>query len=575
MRLLAGEVEAAPFAPVAVPRLNGADAALAGRALGCPDLFVIDCAEAGPRERHLLNIVRVAAGNGERLLVLSPDPAAADRLVEALASDRSLRAVRALSDDENPVRPMSVVTRLTTASVGTSRAEQLRREAGQTVQSLEAKLGRIARSRELQAKLTGIEHERASVLAQQAAPSEPPPRCLEIQTQREEIRARRMELEQATTTKSGMFARLFGVKKPAPDHSAELNKLAEQDAALVAECASVTRQRDQDFTQARETKLAAIDAEATKLDAELRQLHPQAATEDTVDGGSRGSNQELERELIVARTRLQELTAAGAELPRRLLAESQVVVGTPGSLESDPVFVALGGVPFDRLLLDHAEELTESAFDRLAPLASKWILAGDAGPPPPPVSNGRSARPRRIEPSLLHRVSRSLDREPWRTEADKLVVHLVHPKASQRSQLSREPLIDHPDVEVGVVNIDGEMVVAEISFPAFTTVAAAKSFLFVQLGEVVLRTCGEPQWRGPAATWPLFESADGEWIDLEPGVREKIVGRGSAAFTAAIEFDFESWDEATAREWLASRISHSASRVAICDRAFRHPAYSR
>ena len=84
------------------------------------------------------------------------------------------------------------------------------------------------------------------------------------------------------------------------------------------------------------------------------------------------------------------------------------MIGTPGAVGTDPVFEALGGTPFDRIILDHAEELTESAFEHFSTLASRWILAGDATPPPVPVANGRTPRPHPTP--LLARLARLLDR---------------------------------------------------------------------------------------------------------------------------------------------------------------------
>jgi hypothetical protein len=568
------------------------DAVTVARALGCPDLFLLDCAESNARERVMANIARAAAERGERLLLISPDSDAADRLVESLAADRSLRVVRALAEDENPIRPMAAVTRLTSAGAGASRAEQLRREAAQTVAALESRLAALERSEELHAKLAGVEGERRTLQDRfervetelREQPAEPPARCREIQAERETIRTRQAELERLPQTKSGVLARLFGFGRSSVDaaHSQELKQLAERDAALAAECAESTAKRFAEAVAERRgeysRRLAALEAEAAAIDAALRALHPQAASEDTVENGSpsKASRAELDRELIVARTRQQEMASAGADLARRLLAETQVVVATPGAVGTDPVFAVLGDIRFDLLILDHAEELTESAFDRFSPRARVCILAGDASPPL--ITTGRPPRGHAPEPSLLYRLARKLDREPWRVEGDRLFVRLIPLTEKARAGLVREPLLDHPDVELAMASVDGEPVLAEIAFPAATSIPVAKSFLVSQLGEVVLHVCGEPEWRdGPVASWPHFHPAEGEWIDLLDGIRERVVCRGPMAYTAALEFDPANWDEAAAREWLAGRTGAASSRLAVlpCDRPARRPAYSR
>ncbi|MFO0803037.1 MAG: hypothetical protein U0791_07940 [Gemmataceae bacterium] len=593
-QLLKGETEPSPFAPAAYcsPRVSGLDAVTVARALGCPDLFLLDCTESNARERAMVNIARAAAERGERLLLISPDSDAADRLVESLAADRTLRVVRALAEDENPIRPTAGVTRLTSAGSGASRAEQLRREAAQTVAVLESRLAVLDRSADLHARLAVVEGERRTIQDRlervetevREQPAEPPARCREIQAEREKIRVRRAELERVPQSKSGVFARLFGFGRSSPDaaHSEELKQLAERDAALAAECAESTAKRLAEAVAERRgdfsRRLSALEAEAASIDAALRSLHPQSASEDTVENGSpsKATRMELDRELSVARTRQQELAGAGPDLARRLLAESQVVVATPGAVGTDPVFAVLGDVRFDRLILDHAEELTESAFDRFSPRARVCILAGDASPPP--ITTGRPPRGHAPDPSLLCRLAKKLDREPWRIEGDRLLVRLLPLTEKARAGLAREPLLDHPDVELGMATVDGEPVLAEIAFPAATSIPAAKSFLVSQLGEVVLHTCGEPEWRdGPAASWPHFHPAEGEWIDLMDGIRERVVCRGPMAFTAALEFDPANWDEATAKEWLAGRAAAASSRLAVlpCDRPARRPVYSR
>jgi hypothetical protein len=148
-------------------------------------------------------------------------------------------------------------------------------------------------------------------------------------------------------------------------------------------------------------------------------------------------------------------------------------------------------------------------------------------------------------------------------------MHLATPAA--RQSLVREPLLDRPEIELRfATDDDGEPVVAEVAFPHTTTIAEAKAFLFRELGEVLLHPCGEHRWQelpALAVRWPAVETAVREetWIDLEPGVRERIVGTGSAAFTAAIAFDpAAGWDRVRAEAWLASHLPcESASRVAM------------
>src|SRR5580698_9359239 len=89
-----------------------------------------------------------------------------------------------------------------------------------------------------------------------------------------------------------------------------------------------------------------------------------------------------ERELSLAQERAAEQRITERDLEIRILAGLRVVVGTPGSLQSKPVFEPdpndlPSKPPFGLLVLDRAEELTEHDFIRLARLATRWVLVGD------------------------------------------------------------------------------------------------------------------------------------------------------------------------------------------------------
>lgn len=624
-RLFSGEVELPTVAPAALRLADRtlAEADATARALACPDLFILDAVDCTARERLMADVIRLAAERGERVLTLSPDAAAADRLVESFASERTLRVVRAMADDENPHRPSPAVTRLTSRAMGTGRAEQLKREASLAVSTLEAKLSRFERCRAYRVRLDEIERERKEITAHleslESTSNSPDdnPALASLNSECAVLAAKRSATESSLAAarrqraegmkKPGLIARLFGATRPAINLvelernigilEGEAKELANREASLQAEADALTRQfAEETKKQIAEnfaTRHAALtaqlyerEAETARLDLAIREfLPPRATLEDTVENGdpSPGSRAELERELAVARTRFAEMSHAGSDLARRLLSESNIVVGTPGCCEVDPVFRALASAShsFGLLVLDHAEELTEADFARLSSLANRWILAGDASMPEEPRAhlngNGHHARHRTSEPTLLARLARHLDAEPWAFEGDRLVFRLVHLPADQRKALSREPVLDHPHVELRVAADGGDPVLAEIAFPAATSVVEAKIFLFSQLGEVLLRPSGERHWNRTddclTACWPMIDAETGEWVDLEPGVRELVSGSG--AFTAAIAFDLATgWDEEKAEEWLEAHVpAASPSRLAVLPRPIAPPVH--
>ena len=96
----------------------------------------------------------------------------------------------------------------------------------------------------------------------------------------------------------------------------------------------------------------------------------------------------------------------------------------------------------------------------------------------------------------------------------------------------------------------------------------AKRLLARELGAVVLRPCGETHRNLTAAEphvcWPAAEAGHAEWVDLAPGVRERVAG----AYTAAVVFDpAHGWDADRAEAWLAEHLPASPGRVAVLPRA--------
>ncbi len=407
------------------------------------------------------------------------------------------------------------------------------------------------------------------------------------------------------TPKPGFFARLLGKPKSGHDQAdldrqiheteLELEQLRARVATLQAETDALTPTAESEREagiraeiERRQSeianRMAALQTERGRLQQETGEL---ARTFESPAGT--GDNWEatqtaLSHELQSARQNHTDFEQRATELARQLLTERRIVVGVPGSLFSDPVFDALAAASthepdFTLLILDRAEELTEPDFVNLAKLASRWILigniAGDNTPSPGPTAATRFApgrNGRTPELRFATRLARILDREVWACEGERLVCHLAHLTLQQRHEMVQEPLLDHPEIELRFsIALSGEPILAEVVFPASLSVVAAKEFLFHELGEVLLRTWGEVVWHETPTTlmacWPTVEHADTGaecWLELEHGIREKLVGQGSAYFTAAVAFDRAAgWDHDRAAEWLGVHlISESASRFA-------------
>lgn len=614
VRMLVGEVGLPDFAPAALPAAarTAAEADAVARALACPDLFLLDAPDRATRERLIADLARCAALRGERVLVLSPDPAAADRLTELAAADPAVKAIRALADDENPHRPSPAATRLTTAAAGRGRVDGLRRTVETDLRTADAELAAAetlasvaAGLKALADRFAAIEAERAAAAAARdaAPPAEPgSPFAADLAriaaeadaarkpllAERTAIQARRATADSTLAAarqhkadvadpakKSGFFSRLLHKPKPPADpaeldrHIAEAERAvreqADRDAAVQAELDAVDRRQAAEVgkrtaaeTVARrpwfDAQLAALAAERDDVAGKFvlagkdltrgggtvpAQLTPDAAGRVAAELEARRAAAAAKR--AAARERLDDLGAAGAELAGRVLAEARVVVGTPGSLDADPVFAASSAEPpFGLLILDHAEDVGEADFAQLSPRAGRWVLAGAA------TAGGE--RNGRRGGALLARLTRRLDRDGWGVDGDRLVVRLL-PDAAVTG---REPLLDHPDVELRFAS-GGAL--AAIAFPPGLSAAAAHRFLADQLGECRPRPCGPVRWHDDGsvltACWPSAETSAGEWAEVGDGLSLRTAG----AFTAAVSFDPSAgWDRAAAEAWLTARV---------------------
>jgi len=644
----------AHFAPLSLPGTlarNLAEAEAASRAAGCPDLFVIHAPEQTARERIITDIAWASCS--KRVLVLSPDPTFADRIVERLIKINVL-TVRALAEDENPVRSSAVVTKATSTTLASTQFDRLKNEMAASVAMAREQLNAVETALSTHAQVDLLT-DRCEELVREIAATKSHREVVEIQVQLEasgsettsfthfvkqrktenqervddltqkrattldlhkekeaqvaDLRKRAGKPADGTAKKSGFIARLLGRAKPTQQPS-ELDKQLQESEHELNEVAATISSLQQDLQTAsarlsEETekmiqaeisiRRAEVDSKLSLLTSELnaRKTEFEAATHRL--GPNPLSQQELaiarkdaEKELDSAQQRVAANQYSIHELMKLLHADLRVVVGTPGSLQADPVFKHEPHdthllPPFELIVLDRAEELTEQDFLLLAKLGARYVLVGNLVPPddaharargntshhlPGIGRNGKAAELR-----FATRLARQLDREKWTIETDRLVCRLQQIHAHDRRKLVCEPLLDRPEIELRfITNAEDEPVLVEVAFPPALTIAAAKSFLYHQLGEVLLRPSGEVHWHSSegmsTACWATVEqaskTAEPIWIELEPGVREKVVGNGLSAFTAAVAFDAtRGWTLAKAEQWLNDHLNtESSSRFA-------------
>src|SRR5262245_61617533 len=385
IRLAAGEFlfPAIPLATLPTADRTTAEFDAASRAAGCRDLFVVH-ADPVAGERLIVDISRAVF---ERVLILSPNPAAADRIAERLTRS-AVSVLRALADDENPVRPSPVVSKRTSTALGSTHTEQLRREAASAITAAETRVAAFAtvakaveRLKEVNALLkqhessiaaknalrVQIEHEVranpgatvATAVARLQAEHDETVRKLKAEYQevpatlkQQEVELAEMKRQHAQAIRTpGFFARLFGAKsKAGTPEVTELEKeiqtrettvtglkqrLADGQAQIDSEAAAFATRREKLFAAEVASRCATVNTELA--DAERGQSHAKleaaALTKAIETQGPGDDYTDAERQLTAARERVAEVVRAGSELIARVLAEPRVVVGTPGSLE--------------------------------------------------------------------------------------------------------------------------------------------------------------------------------------------------------------------------------------------------
>ncbi len=247
-------------------------------------------------------------------------------------------------------------------------------------------------------------------------------------------------------------------------------------------------------------------------------------------------------------------------------APTAALAGEAAALEGDG-----GAPPFDLLILDEAERVTESEFLSAARRARRWVLVGEPAVLEEAGAASVLPAPQRLRPGFFHRLWERLHADPrrlpyaWSRREEHLVCTLRRIPAGQEGALEREPVADRPDVELRILvpprpgrgAAPGEPLVAEIVFPVETPIVEAKEFIYRELQELPIQShCPCGRWQETAARLILrldHGSESGPEIALGEGIFERLVA--GSAYTASLEFDRVSgWTRERAEAWVAERL---------------------
>jgi hypothetical protein len=685
--LLAGRTQglgSAGPAPVVVhdKALDAGQREAVARALGTPDVCLIQGRPGTGKSRVAAEIILQAAARGERVLLLAPAPAAVDRALEMVAGHEAVCAVRCLGPDEKadelpaPLRGLvfaEKVRALREHSVHRARqardqAEQCCRrrqkeavlwpqllehaenrerleeqraalrtrharvpevvqaeaDAGETgragaparpfVAALAACTAALARTRaRLDAALgqarAGQAESRQTVdtLNTQADALRPlaaarqrrrwwSPRWWRATFQRDVV-GRLAALEaQIEAVRANLKAQDEAIRRlGAEGDSAEQAASAERTRLLEAEVEARRGElRDQEEALAHEAGLL-----QNKWDNLCRELavpaeRPAAPAAEAVQAArtlwQAQAGQDEER-CLFARQWAAYLDEAADQVAAHLPGYTNVVAATTSALPADPHFgdAVAASQAFDVLLLEEADQVTESEFLRAARRARRWILIGQpaidgerapaARPAPGRGSRaaaGATTGPAALQPGFFERLWQHLHGDPsrlpyaWVQEGDRICCQLRQVAADQRRWVETERVADFPEIELRILTLPrAKPALAEVMFPPAMSIHEAKQYLYRELQELPVQAPGrslawaeEPErvvLRLARAALPdahpvALENGVSEWVGRAPA--EMVGDRPAAVWhTCRLEFDRAAgWDKARAEAWVQDHL---------------------
>jgi hypothetical protein len=355
-----------------------------------------------------------------------------------------------------------------------------------------------------------------------------------------------------------------------------LSEIAVREQKLAADRQLADEEYQSDRARFLDAEIAGRQAELDARIADLdREIAADAAREaelsgpfrkagvDTPDAASIVAEADAaRRELEFARGWANEVRCRTDDLVREACTAFQVVAGPVAGIDADPT-AAAGAAPFDLLVVDDADRLTEADFYTAARLARRWVLIGE----PADVPTGRQRLPK---PDLFARLVAALRHDIWVHDGPRLVCRLTPVRGADRRRLECEPVADAPHIELRLFTPpDGDPTLAEVAFPGDTPPAIAREYLVRELGEVTCEShtrvgAWEQSSAGPVLRFAPADPA-AAFADLGSGIREELVGLE----TRALRFPAD-WPPDRARAWASDHVGRRAGgRLATLARPYR------
>ena len=301
------------------------------------------------------------------------------------------------------------------------------------------------------------------------------------------------------------------------------------------------------------------------------------------------------------------IASAADGLADRIARCANLVAVTTNAFAADPHFgdKVAGLPPFDLLILEDADQVTESEFVNVARRGRRWVLVGEpmadaeaSDALPRRALPGRPLRPAALRPGFFQRLWQHLHADPrrlpcaWFKREGRLVCRLRPLPPDQQTYVETESVADRPEIELRIVSPPRQLPhLVEVVFPDTMSIYEAKDYIVREIGEPALQAHGARR-TGPRKPISIVlhlstdQDPDAVPVDLGQGVRE-LVGCLPADdgdderlpwHTCGLAFDKEAgWTLERARPWVEEQLKlRDLGRTAFLGMSYRmRPALAR
>jgi len=284
-----------------------------------------------------------------------------------------------------------------------------------------------------------------------------------------------------------------------------------------------------------------------------------------------------EQQCQFARQWTEFVESTGPQLATRLPSLANVVAGTVQRWNADSKFRDTVSAPFDLLIVEDADSLTDAELLKLSRFATRCTLVTQKRDESLPATTNADKAFRAIAdaPSngstswsrLWQALGGDAWRGPysWRRDQGRHVCQLLPLVQSDYLHLESEGLADAPDIELRILHTPRATPrLAQVIFGTQTSFGDAFAFVMREIQEFPLETRASTGWWSEPSDCLRLNfgnqpAAIETWITLEPGVRIGAwqASNGETPRIACIAFDrCAGWDRVKAYAWVQKHHPH-------------------